>query len=790
MNRLGGHALFRRRLLPLAISAGLGATGFAHAQALEEVTVTATKREENVMDVPLAITALSGDFIADANLNDVKDLISFTPGVTGNSQDSYIDAVSVRGVRTQDFGVGGDPSTAFFKNDLYEGRNGSAVTSLYDIERAEILRGPQGFLFGRNSIGGAFSVYTSKAAIGTWGGYADLDVGERGRAVFEGAINVPMGDRFAMRLAGYSSQEDGFARNVYSGRDEIEHDKWALRWSTTYQTDRLDIKTHVEYEDRRQSGSMYRAIDEGEIWETFDRYIVDDTTLSGTDQEIDSDISQGEQDDGEILTLGLFVNYDLGFATLTSNTGFKDHDFYYKEDYDGTPLNVNNFQFQQKGEYFQQELRLTSNGDGPLSWYAGVSYYEEDLDAQFSNIGSEDLMCQYYLNPYAEYYGYEFYSTCEEAYYYYGFYPSSDGNLTEVGKIRGKYSGWATYVNFGYEVSDRLNVEAGIRYTEDKKKFGTYVIEPESWLGPYFTYGFATAEYITDTKKWDDTTFRGLLTYALSDDTMLYASYTQGFKSGGFGSFWIEDAAGNVPAYETDITQEDGYLPGTFEPETVDSYEVGLKSSYLDGRGNFDITLFMYDYKDMQVITYVNVDFDNDEVPDAFAARVLNVGETDGIGVEATTTIALSNNLMLYLAASYLDTEATGLEEICGLEDPLGCEGRPLFWAPEWTAAAKLDGNFPISGGAITGSFEVFYESKRGGGWENYPEGYIDAYTIANLRVGYQSDNDWYIQAYAENLFDEFTWDGYNANGGILPSHFFGPMRPLTLGVRMGMSWN
>ena len=216
----------------------------ASAQTLEEVIVTATKRAESVQDVPLAITALSGDFVNQVNLDDVKDLVSFTPGVTGNSQDSFIDAISVRGIRTQDFGVGGDPSSAFFKNDLYEGRNGSAVTSLYDIERAEILRGPQGFLFGRNSIGGAFSVHTKRAQVGEdLSGYIDLDVAERGRFATEGAINVPVSDNFAMRFAGYYSTEDGFAKNFFPGRgDEIEHDKWALRWSTTYEKDRLGVR--------------------------------------------------------------------------------------------------------------------------------------------------------------------------------------------------------------------------------------------------------------------------------------------------------------------------------------------------------------------------------------------------------------------------------------------------------------------------------------------------------------------------------------------------------------------
>ena len=775
------HA-FRKLTLPLAVSTALIGTQ-AIAQTLEEVVVTATKREQSVMDVPLAITALSGDFIMSTNLNDVKDLIAYTPGVSGNSQDSYIDAVSVRGVRTQDFGVGGDPSSGFFKNDLYEGRNGAVVTSLYDIERAEILRGPQGFLFGRNAIGGAFSVYTKKADLDSQNGYIDLDVGERDHMVVEGAINVPVGNNFAMRFSGYYSTEDGFAKNVATGRDEIDHEKWALRWSTTYETERLSINTTAEYEERRQSGSMYRAIDEGDIWDTFDRYITADTTLGGSNEELDSDISQGDRDDADIMTLGLFVNYDLGFATLTSNTGYKDHDYFYREDYDGTPLTISNFQIDQSGSYFQQELRLSSNDDGPLSWYTGVSYYEEDLAAEFRNIGSEDLMCQYYLNYSADYYGYDFYNGCSD--YYYDFYSSADGNLTETGIIKGKYKGWAAYVSADYDLTDTLNLEIGVRYTEDKKDFSILVPEPESYLGPYLTYGFATAEYISDSQSWDDVTTRAMVTWTPGEDTMFYASYTEGFKSGGFGSFWIEDSAGGVPAYETGITQGDGYLPGTFEPETVDSYEVGMKTSYLDGRGNFDVTLFMYEYQDMQVINYVEV-----EETGAFAGRVLNVGETDGYGIEASTTVALSDNFTLYLAAGYLDTEATGIQDICALEDDNGCEGSSLFWAPEITAAGKLDAFFPTSDGAITGSFEISYEGERGGGWENLSETKIDAFAVANLRVGYESNNNWYVRAYAENLFDEFTWDGQNNNGGLLPSHFFGPMRPLTLGVMAGMSWD
>ena len=131
-------------------------------QTIEEVVVTAQKREQSLQDVPIAVSAFSGDMMKKANIEDVRGLTDVTPGFSGRTEDSFNDALSIRGISTNDFGIGGDPSAAFFKNNLYEGRNGAVVTSLYDLERAEILRGPQGFLYGRNAIGGAFSVHTKR----------------------------------------------------------------------------------------------------------------------------------------------------------------------------------------------------------------------------------------------------------------------------------------------------------------------------------------------------------------------------------------------------------------------------------------------------------------------------------------------------------------------------------------------------------------------------------------------------------------------------------------------------
>ncbi len=770
----------KKRSMARAVSAAVLTSAIAtpaFSQSLEEVIVTATKRSESVQDVPLAITALSGEFVSKVNLDDVKDLVSFTPGVTGNSQDSFIDAISVRGIRTQDFGVGGDPSTAFFKNDLYEGRNGSAVTSLYDIDRAEILRGPQGFLFGRSSVGGAFSVHTTRAEVGgTNHGYVNLDLAENDRIAADGAVNVPMTEHMAMRFAGYYSTEDGFADNKFPGSDDlIEHDKWALRWSTSYERDRLGVYTTVEYEEREQSGSVYRAIDEGDIWEAFSENL-GGVSLRGSDEDIDSDQSGGDNDDADILTLGMRIDYDFDFATLTSNTGYKDHDYFYNEDYDGTPLNINNYGQDQEGDYFQKELRLTSNSDGPLNWYAGASYYKETIDTTFKFSGDEDYFCQYYGNYY--YPGNEF-TGCQDLYAYYGydFTPSSDGQLVETSRIKGDYNGWATYLNLGYNITENFDMEVGVRYTEDEKEFKAYTPTPESELGAYWAYGYSTTTFLKDEESWDDTTWRVLGRYAFSDEGMVFASYTQGFKSGGFGSFSIVDENGLAPEFgQTEIGPEDGYVPDTFEPETVDSYEIGYKDTLFDGMANVDLTAFYYEYEDLQTLYF-----------DGGASLVDNVGEVEAWGVEGSVTASITDNITMYVAAGYLDSEANELELICdGTQD---CEGSPLFWAPEWSAAFMLDGYFPVEGGAITGSLEAFYEGERGGDWSGIKENYIDSYTEMALRAGYESDDGWYVQAYVENLTDEFTWDGMNTNGGVLPSHFFGPKRPRTIGVRLGMDW-
>ena len=799
------HRHFRKTAVAQSVSAIVLASiaGTSAAQQFEEVIVTATKRAESIQDVPLAITAFTGDFVKDVNLDDVKDLVTFSPGVTGNSHDSFIDAISIRGVRTQDFGVGGDPSAAFFKNNLYEGRNGAVISSLYDIERAEVLRGPQGFLFGRNAVGGAFSVHTKRPNLNSESdGYAELDVGERGHLSFEGGFTTG-NDTYAIRMAAYHSREDGYVKNASDPlNDLIGHDKTAVRLSGLYGKDRLEVLFTADFEDQKRDGSVYRASENSPKWDYWQE-LIGSVTYPADRRDANIDLVAGNNDDAKSTSLGLHVDYDFDAMSLSWSTGFKDHDYLYNEDYDGTPINAETYRQDQKGDYLQTELRLTSNTGGPLSWYAGVSFYKENIDVDFLSTTDEEVICSYYGYYYGAYNCsdyFDYWQAYYDAYYYPGyitvgpFVPSSNGRMDERNIVNGRYQGWAAYVDLSYQFSEQWDVSLGVRYTYDEKEFSSEALLPESMLQNYFLLGYST-EKLTDKSDWDELTPRFVLRYRPTDDAMVFVSYTKGYKSGGFGTFslnppifqWFGDGA------DDPLTMAEGYRPAQFKPEDVDSYEVGYKGLLANGTLKLDVTAFLYEYTDLQV-NY----FDQ-------GSQVGNAGSVDGQGIEATLQWAINENFDLIASAGFLDTKAKGIQFLCegapnadGLLPRAGippeadaadlnaCEGSKLFWAPDVSGSMLLKGNFPMANGAIVGNIEMFFESERGRGYENIVDTEIDAYQEWALRVGYESNNNWNLTAYMENLTDELTWDGSANNSGIVAPFYFGPSRPRTAGLRFG----
>jgi len=767
---LSGKGLLARSIsvASLAACAALPAQVYAQTGVIEEIVVQVQRRSESLSDVPIAVTVVSGEFVRDVNLDDVKDLVSFTPGLTGNSKDSFIDALNIRGVLTNDFGVGGDPSIGIFKNNLYQGRNGAVVTSLYDIDRAEVLRGPQSFLFGRNTIAGAISVHTRRPELGVVNGYVDLDVAERDRRVAEGAINIPVSDRVAVRLAGYKSHEDGYVNNAFdtSMDDLIEHDKSAARGSLLWEGESTEINFLAEYETRKQTGSIYRATERGTTWEVLQELFPDELGdgLAGGDLDSDSDMGLGEGDDADILTVGLEIDHDLGWATFHSITGFKDHEYEYAEDFDGTPLGINDYAQDQEGEYVEQEFRLVSQNDSPLSWYGGVSMYREDIDTTFTQAGDEDVMCIYY-SFYYEGAG----LTCSD--WYGEFNYTADGRLVERNRVKGRYEGWAAYADLTYQFTDTIDASVGLRYTSDDKDFELQAFDVESELGPFFAMGFTTDGFLQDSKTWSDLSPRMLVRWQPNDEWMYYGSVTKGYKSGGYGSFAITP---DVEFGTTGVTRDDA-RPDDFDAEEVISYEIGSKGRFLDGRAQTELSAYYYTYQDLQTV-----------VPGQGGGIVVdNIGEVDGWGLEGALNVILSDHWDLYLSGAWADTEANDVQAACGGTDL--CEGNGLPELPEFSYSAVVQGRLPAGAGDWVGRLEMFGQTETGGGLEGDPSGELDGWTEMALRAGYRATGGWEVLAYVENLTDEEYWDAAVPAGGILPAHYFGPSRPRTVGV--SMSW-
>jgi len=736
--------------------------------SIEEIVVSATKRMESVREVPLAITALSGDFTRDANINDVKDLISFTPGITGNSKDSFIDAVAVRGIRTQDFGVGGDPSVGFFKNGFYQGRNGSVVTSMFDIGHSEVLRGPQNFLFGRNAISGAFSIYTKRPNFDGVSGYVQADIAERGHIEAEGAINLPARENFAVRVAGYYSKENGYVNNSFTPNAAKlgGYEKWAVRASADYETDRLKIHFTGEYENRNQTGSLYRATGRGDNFAVLEN-LFGPISLPANGRDINQDMGLGNYDRGKVGSLTLSVDYDFDFATLTSNTGYRDHTFHYREDFDGTPLNINNFGLDQDGTYFEQEVRLVSSGEGPFSWYIGASYYHEKLNALFTAQGNEELLCSYYHHYY---YGDNLFGSCLADVYYATAVPEG---LLEKGVVDGKYSGYAAYIDLKYEITDQIDIDLGIRYSHDKKKFAQNVLPVTSALGPFFTYSVTTNGFLSNTKSFNDIQPRFLLRYRPDDDNTFFASATRGYKAGGFGTFGFSPTANGPTISAGDVLQPGNAVPDDFNAESLWSYEVGHKGSYADGSIITDINLYYYNYKDLQLLVFQNG-----------GGLIFNLGKVKGYGAEIAVTANLTDYLTVYSNIALNQTSISNAGPACGIAS---CDGNRLD-SPKWSGSTVVKVHYPVNNGEVFGAAEVIWESSKGGGIENLNISKVDAFADFTFRLGYRMD-DWSVNAYVENVFNKIYYDQGNNNDAILPAHFFGPSRPRTFGMRVSYSF-
>lgn len=584
----------------LAGIAVLPAVLSANEMVLEEIIVTAQKRSESVQEVPVAISAFSAEMVANTGVDTINDLIPMIPGLNGSSAGIATNSWGIRGISTNDWSAGSEPSVGVFIDDAYIGRNVLATGAFFDIAQIEVVKGPQGTLFGRNSSVGAISLTTNKPA-----DEDSLDVGlaagSEGQRGYNLVANMAGDNGLAVRFAYHGSRLDGIwedvpnSRNAFTDRDDM---RLSASWDVSENLDAL--LTYSRSDSSSNMGGTYNAgLSTVAPGEEFPDQIAKST-----------EDAEAAESDGISMRLVWNLGNDM---TLTSITDRRSFDYSYAQDADGTAddalidavfaigaggssLEFGNVTVQ---DSFSQEFRLNGSTDNS-DWFVGVSYFNEDIaeSTRLDLIGTALGMAVL----------------------------AQDLTLT-----KGETKALGIYGDVTWSVTDQFNLTAGLRWSDDEKSWCT---DGDAGI---FLIAVITLEELCATQSWSEVTPRLAADYSLSDDVMLYASVSKGYKGGGF----------NTAAADFDGDFVGDAVAG-FNPEINQAYELGLKSTMANGRMQFNAALFSNDYEDLQLLSAT-----------LGGILVENAAEADTQGLELEWTYLATENLTLRANMAVLDSEFT-----------------------------------------------------------------------------------------------------------------------------------
>lgn len=563
--------------------------------ALDEIVVTAQRREANLQDVPFSIMAFSGEQLQKENIQDATDLFAQVPSAyfMSSSSKTY-SVIGIRGLTTLLSAPAADLPVAFFADDIYYSSAGDMSLSLYDIEHVEVLRGPQGTLFGRNVTGGAVSV-TSRKPQYDEAASVSVGIGNFGLIQTDGFVNgVLIEDRLAGRIAFTTRRNNGPIRNetrdTRLGSESLGSVRASLRFDPT---DDLRIGFTVDYTNDEGNGNAARL-------ENFDSSLIPPLSNDPFVSNQGSSTAYRRNLGGAIVR----IDWSTPFGDVTSVTGFRRNTAHQERDIDGTPLVVYGNEETVNNRQFTQEVRLASPTDGWFSYVVGAFY----MDAR--NYRRTD----YYTNPIPG-------SIAAGSLAAYGPYPllntrAQDANIRSA----------AVFGEMNFKLFDKFTLEIGGRYTRDDKEGTTFINGSPS---PFFFSPAASGPYVIDFKgNWDAFTPKATLKYAFNDDVNVYATVAKGFKGGGFTES-LTTAAG---------------LAAAFNPENTINYEAGIKSQWFNNRASLNVSVFRQDTTDLQTQLFLNG-----------INQFANAGEARQQGVELEAAALITDNFRLNIDYAYLD---------------------------------------------------------------------------------------------------------------------------------------
>ena len=698
----------------------------------EDIVVTARRRSENLLDVPIAVTAYSGEALERQGAIDITDLSDTTPNVTLENTRGTNNSLSafIRGVGQQDPVGGFEAGVGIYLDDVYLNRPQAAVLDIYDVERIEVLRGPQGTLYGRNTIGGAVKYVTRRlpsdpeiklrANLGTY---------EQADAVISVSSPVAEGVKIGASLARLS--RGGFGDNInLDGVENYNKDVWAVRGTVEFETldERLFARISGDYtrdeSDPRNGHRLIPSLFTGAP-------VLDDVF----------DTRAGLNDpDQKVKAYGVSLNISAELSdllTFRSISAWREDESFTPIDFDALPSEDVDVPARYANEQLSQEFQLLYEGDR-LQGLVGFYYLDADARTTFDVI----------LNTTAPLLGLPALNA------------ATDGFVnTET---------WSVFGDFTFDVTDQIAVSAGGRFTHDERrasilrqnKIGSSAIfggTPVN-LGPPQTDFEGKADF-------EEFTPRASISFKPTEDHMIYASYSKGFKGGGFdprGNATITpDTNGNGVREFEEIF--DFFL---FEPETVDSYELGWKGSMFDRRLNVALAGFYADYKDVQIPGSVGVDANGDGIFESFAGVTTNAGKARFKGIELETLARIARGFagpgsavnftgtLGYIDAEYQEFIVNNVD-IADL--------RAIQNTPAWTLSGTLDGSVPAGPGLLTASTTVSYRSKTN--QFELPSPFLDqpGYALWDASLVWTSDDERYtIGLHAKNITDkEYITSGY-----------------------------
>jgi iron complex outermembrane recepter protein len=673
-------------LLSMAVSAAL-APSASFAQ-LEEVVVTAQKREQNLQDVPIAISAVSQEMLEQTGINTITEVIPMVPGLTGSDYGLAQNSWAIRGISSNDDTIGSEHSVGVFFDDAYVGRNMFATGTFFDINRIEVVKGPQGTLFGRNSSAGAISLISNRP-----GDENELRLGvalgDEGQQRYEVVGNLAVSDSFALRLAYQHQEWEGMWEEINSGEDaytETDTLRIMARWNVTDNFEALFRANYSNAETNYTSGVNipFNLADPGEEYP--DKYALNNPN----DEEVEAE------------GFGMRLTWDINDAlTLVSITDVRSGEANYLEDADNTAADAVIdaalgpatggltvlFDAENSADTVYQEFRL-SGGSDSLSWFAGMSYYSEDMESPDWSTVIIDTA--------------------------FGLGALGGTNITN----KADNESYGVYADATWNVTEKLALIGGLRWSYDDKDWCSNTLQDDVGLG-----GGPTDGELCSNETWDEWTPRFVAQYDVGDDSMIFASVAKGYKGGGF----------NVGAADTNGDGM-GDTIAPFDPETSMAYELGIKSTLLDGRAQLNGSVFYTDYDDLQLQSLTL----------AYGQVISNAGTAESQGLEMEFSYSPLDNLLLMVNYAYLDAEITDGD----------LDGNELAYAPENTFAAGINFNHSFLAGDLnwfalyTWTDDFYYEAVN-----EYSE---EAYGLLNGKVTYTAGSGrWDLALAADNITDE-----------------------------------